>query len=404
MGNSTSKRTYNNQNYISQCSLADLLAGSCVGLTHAINNESRSQARVTHKSWSENRLWEPTDTSKTLWPISRSQAMFLPEFQIKQVSLNTGYTFLNVIAKGAYGTVYKIQKQATGQCFALKIINKAKVVAENGIMQAKQEVAIQTMVGHYAFILDCNFRWQGKKTLYILSDYMSGGELYSLVDECGTLPEDVVRIYVAEIALAIDFLHNAGVVHRDIKATNILLDSEGHAVVIDFGFAKWLSRTQRTNTFCGTPEYMAPEIFKRQSYGHEVDWWSLGVLTCFMLTNEYPAGASSDLLPENRRTDFAPPGTIPPHEQISAAAEDLLMRLLQPDPCVRLKSLLGLQRIAFYLGHDVQSYVTKKEAPFRLLGRTPAREHERVNREFTNFDSPMRDDSLLEHTVNVPPN
>lgn len=68
--------------------------------------------------------------------------MFLPEFQIKQVSLNTGYTFLNVIAKGAYGTVYKIQKQATGQCFALKIINKAKVVAENGVMQAKQEVRV----------------------------------------------------------------------------------------------------------------------------------------------------------------------------------------------------------------------------------------------------------------------
>lgn len=120
---------------------------------------------------------------------------------------------------------------------------------------------------------------------------MSGGELYSLVEEYGSLPEDVVRIYVGEIALAIgkrvsfrstsrastelllqrshrfvtEFLHNAGVVHRDIKATNILLDGEGHAVVIDFGFAKWLSRTQRTNTFCGTPEYMGKCLNRTQS-------------------------------------------------------------------------------------------------------------------------------------------
>lgn len=112
---------------------------------------------------------------------------------------------------------------------------------------------------------------------------MPGGELFSLVEEYGCLPEKVVRIYVAEIALALgnnniiinhtefniyicytqrdcilctDFLHNAGVVHRDLKATNVLLDKDGHAVIIDFGLAKWLQRTERTNTFCGTPEYM----------------------------------------------------------------------------------------------------------------------------------------------------
>ncbi|KMQ89721.1 protein kinase 2 [Lasius niger] len=117
-------------------------------------------------------------------------------------------------------------------------------------------------------------------------DYISRGELFSLVDEYGCLPEEVVRIYVAEIALAIDFLHNAGIVHRDLKTTNVLLDKDGHAVIIDFGFAKWLQRTERTNTLCGTPLYMAPEILRKEYYGQEVDWWSLGVLACFLLTNE----------------------------------------------------------------------------------------------------------------------
>jgi len=119
----------------------------------------------------------------------------------------------------------------------------------------------------------------------IVMDYISGGELHSLVDRYGCLPEEVVRIYVAEIALAIgklyfnisllrfdvyrfiykcthvyctsiDFLHNAGIVHRDLKTTNILLDENGHAVITDFGLAKWLQRTERTNTLCGTPQYM----------------------------------------------------------------------------------------------------------------------------------------------------
>ncbi|XP_017766183.1 PREDICTED: serine/threonine-protein kinase S6KL [Eufriesea mexicana] len=371
MGNSTTKNSYhNNQKYTSQYSLSDIIGGTCIGSTQSSQKETKSWSRASCRSWSEGTLYDPLGTSKTLWPVSRSQAMFLPEFQIRQVPLQNAYTFLSVIAKGAYGTVYKIQKQDNGKLFALKVVSKAKVVAENGIMQAKQEVSIQKLVGHHPFILDCSHRWQGRKTLYILTSYISGGELFSLVEQCGSLPENIVRIYVAEVALAIDFLHNAGIVHRDIKATNVLLDEEGHAVIIDFGLAKWLNHTERTHTLCGTPEYMAPEIFNRQYYGQEVDWWSLGVLACLMLTNAYPVGPSSDLLPENRRTNHAPVGTLPTNaENLSAAAKDLLKRLLQPDPCLRLRSLLSLQRIAFYMGYDLQSYMLKKESPFNLLGR-----------------------------------
>ncbi|EZA50124.1 Putative serine/threonine-protein kinase F31E3.2 [Ooceraea biroi] len=285
MGNSNAKRNYNYHQYESQYSLSDLIGGSCVA-AQAASGERRSWSHASHRSWAKSTLQETHGSSKTVWPIPRFQSMFLPEFPVERVSLHAGYSFLDTIAKGAYGKVYKVQRQDTSEVFALKVISKATIVAENAVRQAKEEIAIQRMVGHHPFIINCMHRWQGRKTLYILMDYVSGGELHSLVDEYGCLPEEVVRIYVAEVALAIDFLHNAGIVHRDLKATNILLDENGHAVIIDFGLAKWLPRNERTNTLCGTPQYMAPEILRREHYGHEVDWWSLGVLTCFLLTNK----------------------------------------------------------------------------------------------------------------------
>ncbi|KAL2731096.1 serine/threonine-protein kinase S6KL isoform X1 [Vespula squamosa] len=279
MGNSNVKKKYHDhQKYASQYSLIDIISGSCAGSTRS--------SQVEIKSWSRSSC---RSSSKTAWPIPRSEAIFLPEFKVRKMTLNTEYSFLDVIAKGAYGRVYKVQNRQNRQVFALKVISKAKIVSENAVTQAKQEVAIQRMVGHHPFIVNSTHRWQS------ITDYMCGGELFSLVEEYGCLPEEVVRIYVAEVALAIDFLHNAGVVHRDLKATNILLDEEGHAVIIDFGLSKWLHRTQRTNTFCGTPEYMAPEILKRQCYGQEVDWWSLGVLMCFLLTNRFVENNSKAL-------------------------------------------------------------------------------------------------------------
>ncbi|XP_047365500.1 ribosomal protein S6 kinase-related protein-like isoform X2 [Vespa velutina] len=246
MGNSNVKKKYHDhQKYASQYSLIDIIGGSCAGSTRSFQVEIKSWSRSSYRS-----------SSKTAWPIPRSEAIFLPEFKVRKMTLNTEYSFLDVIAKGAYGRVYKVQSRENRQVFALKVISKAKIITENAVTQAKQEVAIQRMVGHHPFIVNSTHRWQSSKTLYILTDYMCGGELFSLVEKYGCLPEQVVRIYVAEVALAIDFLHNAGVVHRDLKATNILLDEEGHAMIIDFGLSKWLHRTQRTNTFCGTPEYM----------------------------------------------------------------------------------------------------------------------------------------------------
>ncbi|OXU30185.1 hypothetical protein TSAR_007638 [Trichomalopsis sarcophagae] len=287
MGNSNTKKYhYAHRQYASQYSISDILGGQCVRTPRASCEELRPWSRFSRRSWSDNTLNNPLSLSKTAWPVPRFEAIFLPEFPVKETPLKNEYVFIDIISKGAYGRVYKVQKKETREVFALKIISKAQIVAENSIDQAKQEVSIQRAVGHHTFIANSPYHWQGRKTLYILTQFIGGGELFSLVEEYGCLSEDVVRIYIGEIALALDFLHNAGIIHRDLKASNILLDNEGHAMLIDFGLAKWLRPLQRTGTFCGTFEYMAPEIVKRQYYGHEADWWSLGVLACFLLTNQ----------------------------------------------------------------------------------------------------------------------
>uniref|UniRef100_A0ABD2WJQ7 Protein kinase domain-containing protein n=1 Tax=Trichogramma kaykai TaxID=54128 RepID=A0ABD2WJQ7_9HYME len=404
---------HSQRQYSSQLSLKNIAKGQCFSVHNKSHEDLKPCSRFSrrrylvlaiiilllkqfnYKMYSHSRnddaYSDPLKLSKTAWPVPTFEVIFLPEFPINETSLINSYAIINIISKGAYGKVYKVQKKETKDIFALKTISKAKIVSEDAIKQAKQESSILQAVGHHNFIVNSPDRWQGRKALFILTKFITGGELFSLVEEYGSLSEEIVRIYVAEVALALDFLHNAGIIHRDLKASNVLLDSEGHVVLIDFGLAKWLRPLERTLTFCGTFEYMAPEIIKRKCYGHEVDWWSLGVLMCFLLTKKFPGkNITRDLL-ENGELAIVTFGSLPDEvDNISLQAIDLLKRLLQPEPKMRIKSILGLQRIAFYMNHDVRSYYSKKVSPFNLLGKKI--ENAPIDKEknvFLDFDSYM---------------
>ncbi|XP_028166068.1 serine/threonine-protein kinase S6KL isoform X1 [Ostrinia furnacalis] len=387
-GNKESAHTDREGPFTSQFSLShfvgNLSGRSFVSVTsnQSVYSASRPWSRVSRRRWNDSTLKNPLEASKTAWPVAHKESIFLPEFPITADLLQKDFQFEDTIAKGAFGKVYKVTKLSDNKEYALKVLSKAQIVNENAVRQVKEEARIQTICGHHSFIARAVSRWQTKKRLYIVSEYIPGGELLALLDRYGKLPLDLVKIFVAEIAIAIDFLHNAGVIYRDLKPENILLDADYHVRLIDFGLSKWLSIGSRTSTLCGTLKYMAPEVLGREPYGHAVDWWSLGVIACRMLTNEYPvpavipratadsgeAGEASARHNEACENSSQKPGTLPKSaEDLPNPARGLLMRLLERDPRVRMRNLRQLQQSAFYMGFNFEHVKAKKVNPKSLL-------------------------------------
>ncbi|XP_073971713.1 ribosomal protein S6 kinase like isoform X2 [Rhodnius prolixus] len=267
---------------IGKLSFRSFTSGNSVRTTCSV---SRPWPRISRRGWRESTLNNPLESIKTAWPVPLIEAIFLPNFKVSS-DITKSYKIISPVAKGAFGNVYKVWKEDTHQYYAMKILSKSKILNESCVAQVKDEVKIQTICGHHPFIIDSPQYWQDRGRLYIVSNFVDGGDLFNLMEKYGALPEDIVRLYVAELASALDFLHNAGVIYRDLKAENVLLDSNMHAVVVDFGLSKWLRYGERTSTICGTLNYMAPEVFSLQGYGHAVDWWSLGILTYFLITNK----------------------------------------------------------------------------------------------------------------------
>ncbi|XP_049939534.1 serine/threonine-protein kinase S6KL [Schistocerca serialis cubense] len=286
------KSNKSHEQYSSEFSLSsfvkDLSGRSFVSATsqQSTYSVSRPWSRVSRRRWNNSTLTDPLEASKTAWPVPYIEAAFLPEFKIKGDVTENSFEVLDTISSGAFGKVYLACKRDTNQKYALKILSKSQILSQNAVEQVKDEVRIQSICGHHPFIVNCPYFWQNRKRLFIVTDYIAGGELLRICQDYGPLPEELVKVYVAEIALALDFLHNAGIIYRDLKLENLLLDEEGHLKLIDFGLAKWLKYGSRTTTICGTIQYMAPDIVSMEPYGHAVDWWSLGVIMCCLLTGE----------------------------------------------------------------------------------------------------------------------
>lgn len=218
---------------------------------------------------------------------------------MKWVLLLRGLTFTNpdismdsfetisIIGRGYYGKVRLVKAKETGELFAIKSIKKSKLLAQNKVHTVLSERNILAKASH-PFIVSLKFAFQTNSKFYLGLEYVPGGELFNHIQKDGHLPRNEYRLILAEVAIALDYMHSIGVIYRDIKPENILIGSDGYIKLTDFGLAKDVTVDELTSTFCGTPEYVAPEMVKGYQYDQMVDWWALGILAYELIYHRTP--------------------------------------------------------------------------------------------------------------------
>ncbi len=192
------------------------------------------------------------------------------------------FQILKLIGKGTFGQVFQVRKRDTGRICAMKVLSKKTIVQKKEVAHTvgERNILVRTAKTDSPFIVGLKFSFQTPADLYLVTDYMSGGELFWHLQREGRFQENRAKFYIAELILALQHLHQHDIVYRDLKPENILLDANGHIALCDFGLSKAnLTKDDKTTTFCGTTEYLAPEVLLDEAgYTKMVDFWSLGVL------------------------------------------------------------------------------------------------------------------------------
>jgi len=244
------------------------------------------------------------------------------------------FDFLKVVGRGAFGKVMQVKHKKSGEIFAMKILKKKQIVDSNQIDHTRSERKILEALQH-PFLMTLRFAFQTNTKLYFVLDYYRGGELFFHLKKKKKFSEKASQFFVAEVALALGHLHSKDIIYRDLKPENILLHQTGHICLTDFGLSKDLDpMNQESHTFCGTPEYLAPEILQKQGHGMAVDWWSLGIL-CYELSTGQPPFYHNNLHLMYRKIRTEDPW-FPGY--MGAQCKDFIKKLLIRNPKQRLGS------------------------------------------------------------------
>jgi len=217
-----------------------------------------------------------------------------------------------VLGTGGFGKVFQVARttgRQRGKIYAMKVLKKAVIVRNKETKEVEREINVHAklerdvlLAVRHPFIVDLHYAFQAGGKVYLVMEYLAGGELFMQLQKERMLMEDKALFYLAQVLLAIEHLHKQGIIYRDLKPENIMLDRQGHVKLTDFGCVKESANDEEdleassdhsipgqiNYTFCGTVEYMAPEILNRSGHGKEVDWWSFGILTHDMLTGAPP--------------------------------------------------------------------------------------------------------------------
>jgi len=204
------------------------------------------------------------------------------------------FDILKVLGRGSHGKVFLVRQRTTRRLFAMKQLKKSEVVRQKQETNTRRELRVNVLMQQdespCPFVVPLRYAFHSRSRLYMVFDFLQGGELYTHLSIRGRLPEVLARFYAAEIAHALACLHTKGIIYRDLKPENLLLDKEGHINLADFGLCQdgISSSLAGSLTFAGTCEYLAPEILNYKEHGFAVDWWALGMVVYELLTGLPP--------------------------------------------------------------------------------------------------------------------
>uniref|UniRef100_A0A4W4G3U5 Protein kinase C n=1 Tax=Electrophorus electricus TaxID=8005 RepID=A0A4W4G3U5_ELEEL len=291
------------------------------------------------------------------------------------------FTLHKMLGKGSFGKVFLAEMRATGEFFAVKALKKDVVLMDDDVECTMVERRVLSLAWEHPFLTHLYCTFQTKENLFFVMEYLNGGDLMFHIQACNSFDLTRSTFYAAEIICGLQFLHSKGIVYRDLKLDNILLDIDGHIKIADFGMCKEnMFGEARTSTFCGTPDYIAPEILLGQKYGTSVDWWSFGVLLYEMLIGKSPFhGHDEEELFQSIRTDD------PCYPRwLARDSRDILVKLFVREPERRLGVKGNIRQHNFFRDTDWSALEKRQvEPPFKPTVNSPS-DCSNFDKEFIN--------------------
>lgn len=314
----------------------------------------------TKASTREENEWDTEDYLKTSFRASAVMSSFGIDLEDEEDKLKEAQTYRSstiysstgeddckledliirrVLGQGAFGKVFMVENKETGKYYAMKSLRKDMIIDYQQLEATKLEKYILTS-SHHPFIVKMQYVLQNDLRVYFLMDLILGGELFTLILNEKRFSEQRTRFYSAQVILALGFLHNKQIIYRDLKPENILISEDGYIKLADFGLARILNPDEQAQTFCGTAEYLSPEMINETGHDFTSDWWSVGILIYEMLIGIPPFyhKNKATMYKMIKEKDPRFPDMQKHGIGISEQAEDLIRLLLNKNPKERLGS------------------------------------------------------------------
>lgn len=360
--------------------------------THRPNQLSNSSNTSTSSTNKAPAISEPSPDSSLDFSVYRTTSLVVDDFEL-----------LKVLGKGSFGKVMLVYKKddPTKKLLAMKTLRKAALVKRNQLAHTATERKILQTI-KCPFLVHLVYAFQTPEKLYMVLDYMGGGELFFWLKKDRKFSENRSRLYAAELTLALEALHQQNIVYRDLKPENILLDLQGHLRITDFGLSKdnitGSGAEGGTKTFCGTPEYLAPEILENKGHGKAVDWWALGTLLYEMLCG-LPPFYDTNVQKMYSKILTAPLRFPRPeaNRNVSQAVKDLLKRMLERDVATRLGSTTGAAEVKGMSFFSVLNFDRVMAREYECEFKPPENRDEASNA--THFDPEFTSEQAVDSVV-----